>query len=368
MHKLEAVLRKCLSRTIEFTDRLPARYGVPLLNVLLDIPEFAAKGKGFTAVTSYWDLSSPLSGDAGCLDVGILIQGPVASVDKALEVEETVRLYRALFGDIPIVVSTWDSSISMLSRTALSEMCQIVYSEDPGNSFPTNIDRQAKSTSAGLARLAEIGCTFSLKSRVDHRIYAANSLKYLRSIWGLIPNEDRIVVSSYGTGKYRVYGATEQLQFGKIETLQKYWDGTPSKESHDVITGPNGLSSALSFQSLAVHETRLNVRYLSRIGRQVSWTWLDHLEALKDTFAIADSLCLKHVQLGRPRSVLDHVYPWNSPKVNRIEEHLSFGDWLCLISSSNDVEAPGSFVLLEALKVPESDKERLQTLFVKSRP
>lgn len=367
MHPFESAGRRLLSAAVRNVVRLPRKLSTPAAQLLTEIPTLIASESGLAATTSYWEpgLADNFGAYAPKFSIGILIQGPISTKSTLAQVIETATQYRRLFGDINLVVSTWRSSEGLIKNSTLSDLADVVFSEDPGPSFPTNLNRQTVSTYAGLCRLKEKGVEYALKTRTDHRVTSSQALAYLEYLWTRQPNDIRIVVSSYGSGKFRLYGWTEQLQFAKIDALIKFWTGNPIETMHNVALADQQ-ASRLAKLGLAVHETRMNVRYLNSLGIEAKWTWPDNLQILNAVFGIADSHTLKHVQLGRHTSVLDHVYPWNSPGVNKIEQHTSAADWLLSLAEYVDASSPSHEELTAAMKVPSSDLTKLNALFVEA--
>lgn len=356
MHRFEKALRGGLRFLVYGVSKLPNKISTPILASLADLPTWIGKASGMTAATTYWP--SPFKGTPerhnSKSDFGILIQGPIGNGASVRQVFETIRLYQELFPLSPIVVSTWESSRALLENQIFDSEVHLVFSSDPGPSFPSNINRQSVSAYAGLKALENIGCDFALKTRVDHRVSSPSALVYLKAVWSLFPNPNRIIASSYGSGKFRLYGWTEQLQFGRTAALLLYWEGLPTETPH--ASGPVTVeSSALARLGLAVHESRLNVRYLARQGISAKWDWADHLSAFAGYFGIADSHELRHIQLGRDKTVLDHVYPWNSDFTNLYERHSTFAEWLLYCHGTFELRPPTNELLIAAMKVPNSD-------------
>jgi hypothetical protein len=368
MHSYEKALRIGLKLVIQGVTRLPNKLSTPILSALATVPHWIGLKRNLIGATTFW--ASPMNGVQERFEpqpsIGILIQGPLTDNESVRQVEKSIRIYKEIFPRSPIVVSTWDGSRSLVEQLVLDTDIHVVFSLDPGPSFPSNIDRQSVSTSAGLKELDKLGVEFALKTRADHRVSSPSALVYLKSVWSLFPNPNRIIASSYGSGRFRLYGWTEQLQFGKTAALLHYWDGLPTESPHE-IAGATAESKALARLGLAVHESRLNVRYLARKGVIVKWNWEDHLSAFTGHFGIADSYELRHIQLGREKTVIDHVYPWNDDFTNLYERHATFGEWLIYCQGSVEVSTPMNALLVAAMKVPHSDLALLDASLVKTR-
>lgn len=348
MHYLERAIREAIAALGHLVWKLPSKYSTPLASLLTEFPLLLAKPKGLEAIVSYVETEKQaITGNYS--DIAIVIQGPTSDPRVASNVLESVALYRRLFTGAQIVVSTWDDSCLDLAQ--MHDSVKVLLLKDPGPSHPSNIRRQQHSTWAAMSCAAELGCSFALKTRVDHRIYSPSSLNYLASLLAMAEDPRSLCVSSYGSGRFRLYGFTEQLQFGRVSALLDFWEGDPSWVQGAIGNESDLEYSNLKFLGQMVHETLLNVRYLGRIGFNVRWDWANNLDALKRYFPIADSFALEHVQLGRTRSVYDHVYPWNSGRVNKIEQHLQLADWLCVIAGLSFTPPPTDEEMIDAMKV-----------------
>ena len=352
MRWIERALRNFLKSVCSAIWILPNRFAVPLANILVEVPKFISEPKGYDAVVSYLPLMHSTSGTSA-QNTAIIVQGPIEDSLAEARVLTTVEHYQGLFPGVTVVVSTWSGAkVDLLKEVA---GLVLVESDDPGSSYPSNIVRQQVSTYAGIAKAAELGVSHVAKTRVDHRLTDPGALAYLHALLRVAKSADSICVSSYGSGRYRLFGFTEQLQFGRTETLLEYWRGKPDIPQVCKLHGATDNTPSLELLGSVVHETLLNVRYLERCGFKVEWTWASNLKALKSYFAIADSSSLGHLQLGRTRTVYNHVYPWNDKITNQIENHLQTSDWLALVEGLDSIGEPDNDLLLRAMKVPPKE-------------
>lgn len=347
MHSLEKLLRECVSLMARCASKFPERFSAPLLGITEAFLSEQARLRGFEVFIKYADSQVARrfltrSGDDGML--GILIQGPIGNSRDLAKVRKSVDIYKDIAPQCPIVVSTWANEVT---RSAHLPGAHVILTEDPGVSYPNNLLRQQKSTEAGLKYLDLLGIEFALKTRSDQRVLSPHAIPYLRALLGSSGERPKVWASSYGTGCYRIYGFTDQLQAGKVSDLLVYW-----KELDLSVNGElNPKASDLEQLSSHVQEIVLNTRWLRSLGWQVEWTWEDHINAAKNHFGILDSDFLRHVHLGRPINSLNHVAIWKSARENLIEDHLEPA-LFSLITMGNIKLTPNGEVLKSALKAP----------------
>jgi hypothetical protein len=262
-------------------------------------------------------------------EFSVLIQGPLTS-GNCSKVMETISFYLRVWPQCEIVLSTWEGTDSHRLALAVASMHRVhmVISPDPGNSYPQNIIRQAVSVSRGLDFIEENQLPNTIwKTRVDQRVEEIGAPLMVSRLLQTFDHlkSARIIVSSYGTGRFRVFGATDQLQFGTLYSMQLFWQGVEGLLFSDGIQGKDCL---LREMSAHVQEVRLNTRFINRAGGSVDWTWDAHLSSMRDFFCVIDSYAIKHRHLGRYFTKYDHVSPLKRDYQNAFEEHLSFADWL----------------------------------------
>ncbi len=288
--------------------------------------------------------------------IGILIQGPIENLRTLEKIRTTIDTYSIFFPEAQIVISTWkpplDSTFDLEARSNV----KIVYSEDPGSSWPTNLLRQVISTSNGLDAFTESPDLIVMKSRTDQRITNPFTFEYvnalIKSTWN---GNTRLWVTDYGTGRNRLYGITDQLQFGRLNVLKEFWAKSSIKELHRSIVESNEVNLIeVRRISVAVHEVILSVRFLEKRGHRVQWNWVDHLESLRNHFGIVDSMTIGLELLSRDLSVIDHVLPGMLKSKIPIEQHLTFGEWIVINNTTNTPFLQNGRPI-DAMKVPQSD-------------
>jgi hypothetical protein len=259
--------------------------------------------------------------------IAVLIQGPVVSSMAWSQLVETCSLYRTFFPNSEIFLTTWMGHDNEEAEAKLASLgVRIVRSPDPGGSLPTNALRQQTSTLAGLDRIySSTSAEYVLKTRVDQRLLSATVPHSLLELSSLSENRHRIFGSSYGTGALRIYGLTDQLQFGSLDVMRNFW----SKDSLQVERGSLVSGAPTDVREYArkaldhAPEILLNSSFLSRGGWRLEWTWVDNLEAFEANFGILDSLSFMHVHLQKKTNRSDHVTFATRLDQRPVERHLN---------------------------------------------
>jgi hypothetical protein len=161
--------------------------------------------------------------------VGIVIQGPlVLKRDFTLE---TAKLYRAMYPDVQIVISTWAGV-----PKAFADACQrlgvvLVESnliEDP---LYGNLTRQQVTSLAGIDLLERSRIKFAVKLRTDQRLYSDSFLEQMFASTRMFPasklpgrlSSHRIFLTYQNSFIDRSLSGSDFLQFGTTEDLCNFW-------------------------------------------------------------------------------------------------------------------------------------------------
>jgi hypothetical protein len=157
----------------------------------------------------------------------IIIQGPIK--DKFFFLKNTIEIYKKIFPNSSIIISTWENENINLINTLKKENIFILFNKEPNKSL-SNIDHQIYSTNSALKFAKEIGAKYSIKTRADIRINKNNLETFLLSLIRTFPTKknnyikSRIIVPSLITFKYRIYSLSDIVMFGETEDLIKYFD------------------------------------------------------------------------------------------------------------------------------------------------
>ena len=287
--------------------------------------------------------------------IAILIQGPVVSSKTWNQLVETCSLYRTFFPHSEILLSTWLGHFNGEAEARLASLgVHTVRSADPGGSFLTNALRQQTSTLAGLDWIdSSTSAEYVLKTRVDQRLLSSTVPHSLLELTSLSENRHKVFGSSYGTGALRIYGLTDQLQFGNLDVLREYWSKDSLKVERDSLVSAAPLELREHARKALDHapEILLNSSFLSRRGWKLEWTWADNLKAFDDNFGILDSQDLMHVHLQKKTNRADHV-TFATPFDQRpIERHLNEATFKAYLSLK-DTWSPSLDEIVSAFKIP----------------
>ncbi len=160
---------------------------------------------------------------------GILIQGQF--IKKNNFTLNTLLLYKYIYPNINIVLSTWDdldqNSINKIKKLNI----YLLLNKKPANPGLSNINLQIVSTINGINFLKKLETKYILKTRTDQRINKnLNFLLYFKILQDSFPLQStiyfkkRIITTSLNTFKSRLYGVSDMLTFGLTNDLLKYWD------------------------------------------------------------------------------------------------------------------------------------------------
>ena len=267
-------------------------------------------------------------------DTAIVLQGPVRGEIKF--VAETVKLYRRLHPGVHIIVSTWEGTPKE-NLLLLSELgAEIILSEPPKYPGVSNTNLQLVSSKAGLAAAQERGVVYSLKTRVDQRLYSPAALSIMKNLAGIpvLPAQasaavGRLVALSSNTFMRRIYGLSDFLTFGRTEDVLAYWS-PPLTNPDQFDTEPNIFAlGAVSEESRGYPEVYLCSSFLQRHHWNLKWSHDDWVHALVERFVIADASSLDFFW----NKYSSREYLWRRYGELPALEEIAWGDWIEL---SND--------------------------------
>jgi hypothetical protein len=257
-------------------------------------------------------------------EIGIVIQGPI--VLKNNFTIETLKLYKKLYPNIIIVLSTWKG----LDKKVLREIGQIkdvyfILSDMPENKGINNINLQIKSTTEGVEFLERKGCKYVLKTRTDQRLETKNDFINLflnfQQIFPFLGTnlQKRLIISSLNTLKKRYYGISDMLMFGTMEDMKKYWCVGYENKSPNKVNEEN---EDRFFIRQGTSEGYLVMNFMQKINYIPIWTELDHRKFIAKYFAIIDYQQVNHFWFK---------YNWwiRTIETDSLENNIiSFSDWL----------------------------------------
>lgn len=201
---------------------------------------------------------------------GILVQGPIEdSLDRNF-VYNTMKIYEKIFPNSQIILSTWEGTDTAILENEFKKL-NIIKNKLPKKSGFLNINYQIESTAAGINSLKNMEIENVLKTRTDTRIMKPNTISFLLSLQKNfeISNQkyNRIFSCNLLTTKFRPYGLSDLILFGKTSDLEIYFknedeDSTFKKHNFVQIINDTAVGG----------EVFLCSRYLENIGEKLDWS------------------------------------------------------------------------------------------------
>ena len=262
-------------------------------------------------------------------EFGIIIQGPINDKNELNFLKETLKIYKMIFPNTLIVISTWENSFTEnLENEQYIKIHKTIKPVVPGMG---NINFQIKSTSNAIKILKKEGIKNILKTRTDCRIMKPNLKSYFLSLQKTFvsanPSSSRIFASNIATCKYRIYGLTDILLFGKTEEIELYF----KDETEEDILKNHSFRRIIN-ETAVMSEILLCARYLENKEIKLNWT-LDHWwQCLSKYFGIIDSNSI---------DLFWYKYDWNFEQrftknyLFKSSRSIEFCEWL---SMYNDFE------------------------------
>jgi len=262
--------------------------------------------------------------------VAIVIQGPIV-YDEDFTLE-TIKLYKKIFPEAIIILSTWDYEKTEYVDKIKNEGIEIILNKPPVVKGAQNVNFQLISAFVGIKKAGQLGAEYVCKTRTDQRIYNPNALVFLSNIVEKFPvvgdykQKKRIVGVSLNTFKYRLYGVSDMNLFGNVDDILNYFSAEPDEE------GKN-----LKKVSASYPEVYLSVSYLQKIGRQLLWTLRDSWRVLAEHFIIVDekSLDLYWYKYARMKEFRYLRYGEASN-----DRELTFCDWFNIHANLENIQEP----------------------------
>lgn len=267
-----------------------------------------------------YDLNKQESDYSNC---AIIIQGQVSDYDF---VYQTILLYKKLFKNINIYLSTWLGELSSGQLTQINSLkINLIESDVLQNSGYKNINSQIKSTVAAIECCKKNGIKYILKTRTDQRFYNVNTIKYLVNYYIYFNlNSNGIIGCSLNTFKQRLYCISDMFLFGESTAMYNFWhvpyDMRPSEYLSIQL---KSISSHHEYSKLNICEQYLVTNYLEKCGEQIIWEENHSNKLLAKYFAIIDQSSIDLI--WQKYSLKENM--WRNYDGNNLSE-LSFSDWL----------------------------------------
>lgn len=292
-------------------------------------------------------------------DLSIVIQGPLKREENFTL--ETIRIYKLLFPESRIIVSTWQTEDSQIVKEIEKEGAVVVLSETPVIKGIGNINMQKDSTLAGLKKAQELGCIYSIKTRTDQRIYKTDMFSYFKSLQSTFPVEDILNIRQKGrivfcqgifpNSMLIPYHICDFFFFGYTYDLISYFDCEYSQveicmAQYSEQVKKEQLSIGNYFGKIAP-ETIFPVNYLKRHGVIVDHNDLKKYWQFVTSYMVPvsfDDLNLvwyKYLKLYNESNTKNDFRNTSSIHYNSYNQNWSFANWLSVkngqIVMTNDV-------------------------------
>lgn len=272
-------------------------------------------------------------------DIAIVMQGPVVNEDNFTY--ETIKMYRRIFPNAKIVLSTWEGEIrSNLVKIADLGVVVLV-NRKPAYPGIANINMQLRSTMSGLNWAAEQNCSFCLKTRTDMRIYNNKALTYFTDLLSVFPviddrssQKNRIIFLSDNTRKYRTYSTSDLTVFGSTDDMLKYWN--PPEEAPGTALIPKTAPMKAWSQSRYA-EARFFSYYMEQLGYELDFSISQYWKFLAERFIVIDT---SSVDAFWKKYDLHLENRYKNYGAERNSHILSFHDWLNLFASRENMPRP----------------------------
>lgn len=264
----------------------------------------------------------------------IIIQGPIQ--DKFFFLKNTIEIYKKIFPNSSIIISTWENENINLINTLKKENIFILFNKEPTKSL-SNIDHQIYSTNSALKFAKEIGAKYSIKTRADIRINKNNLETFLLSLIRTFPAKknnyikSRIIVPSLITFKYRIYSLSDIVMFGETEDLIKYFDEETFAEGLKKFDlNENNL---LKNETPIIAEIFLCSRFVNNLEGKISWELDNWWATLKNYFCVIDNSSL---DLFWYKYDWEYEYRYLRTYSGKFARAIDFQDWLALYNGLNN--------------------------------
>lgn len=165
-------------------------------------------------------------------NLAVIIQGPL-KIDKNFSLE-TVKLYKRMFSEACIVVSTWKGENKNYINSLRREGAYVIENSRPKISGIGNINFQLMSTKSGLLFAKEKGCSYAIKTRTDQRLGRNGLFEFLSSLNNIFPVEDvfninqkgRIIVSEGNVASNMLipFHVCDFFYYGFLDDLISFFD------------------------------------------------------------------------------------------------------------------------------------------------
>ena len=221
----------------------------------------------------------------------IVLQGPLKKDDDFTL--ETIRLYKRLYPECALVLSTWLDEEDYL-KPFYEEQIIVCTSKKPIHSGALNCSYQAVSSYAGIARAKEMGYERICKTRTDQRFYLPDLFSYLEDMIDLFPlriqttQKERLIAISYSTISNRPYHVCDMFLYGEASDVIRYFSDKVDDRDWEPVKWKNNIE----YSKQRAGEVWFTANYLESLGAELKWTLDDSDYYIRELFLILDSSLL----------------------------------------------------------------------------
>ncbi len=255
----------------------------------------------------------------------IVIQGPIKKDDDFTL--ETVRLYKRLYPECVLILSTWNNEKEYL-ESFYKEGTVICLSELPEHSGALNCNFQGVSSHAGVAKAVELNCERICKTRTDQRFYLPDLFKYLEDLTELFPlridtqQKERLISISSTSFSHRPYHVCDMFLYGDAADVAGYFSSKQDTRDKEPIEWKGNIE----YSKLKAGEVWFTANYIESLGYELKWTKEDSDYYLRELFLILDtSLIDLYWAKYTDSEYVERVYNDNSFENARV---INFFEWL----------------------------------------
>ena len=266
--------------------------------------------------------------------IAIIIQGPIQ--EKIDFLKNTLEIYKKIFKNSIIIISTWKSEDIEKINTLKDENIYILFNDEPEKS-QSNIDHQIFSTNIALKFAMNHNAKYSIKTRADVRINKSNLETFFISLIKTFPVKSnsliksRIVVPSLITFKFRIFSLSDIVMFGETNDLLQYFDLELFRDGLKKFDLNE--KKLLKNETPVVAEIFLCARFMNKLDNSINWNLESWWDSLKNYFCIIDNSSL---------DLFWHKYDWNyeyryiRTYSDKFARAIDFQDWLSLYNNSEN--------------------------------
>ena len=259
----------------------------------------------------------------------IVIQGPIKYEDDFTL--ETVKIYKMLYPECQIIVSTWEDERNRAGELLGGEDVILCFSSKPLHAGYGNSAFQTISSRKGVDKALELGCERICKTRTDQRFYNPNLFYELEKLLELFPVEkgtaqkERVICISTTTDKNRLYNICDMFVYGDADDVNRYFSCPLDERDYDSTTQVVWTNAA-EFARQRFAEEWFVTHFIESLGYELKWTYEDSDYYRNKLFMIIDASLLDFVWMKYNNDEYKDRY-YNSQKP-LVPSYVGFLEWL----------------------------------------